>query len=336
VLLVTPALRALRAGYPRAALHAAVDAPLVPLLERNPHLDRVWVLPERGRKGSPPWHAFVRELRRARFDLVVDLHGSPRTALVARLSGARNRVGYALRGRGRLYNLRVPRDADRTGRRRPAYAARTNLEIVARLGVRHPALDDLSLVAPPEPGAEARMAAVLDRLAPGRPRIGLAPAGTWQAKTWPEASWAALVRSLFDAGTTPLLLWGPGEEPLAVRVQEGSARPVVRLPPTDLDELGAVLGRLDLLVATCSGVKHLAVARGTPTLTLWGPSSPLTWSPPAGPHAGLRVRLPCVGCNLTRCSHHLCMRLLHPDDVAARALELVRPRRDAGGPACGF
>lgn len=326
VLLATPALRALKTGFAGAEVHVAVDDLLVPLLRRNPHVDRLWPLPRRRPRRRRDWWRLAIGLRRARFDLVIDLHGSPRTAQLAWITGAPNRVGYALRVRGRLYNLRLPRDSDRTGRRRALYAARTNLEIVARCGAGGPALDDTSLVLPLDPEADARMGAWLDSNAPVRPRVGLVPAGTWPAKTWPAERWAETADGLAAHGAAVVLLWGPGEQDAVEAVRSQMQRRAVVPPPTDLEELAAVVGRLDLLVSHDSGLKHLAVARGTPTLTLYGPTNPVAWSPERGPHAGLAVRLPCLACNRTRCAHGLCMRLLAPDAVVARALEILAGR----------
>lgn len=329
VLLATPALRALRLGFPDAALHFGVDAPLAPLVQRNPHIDRLWLLPRSKPEQQPrTWVALYRDLARAGFDLVLDLHGSPRTAGMAWWTRAPHRIGYDLRGRGRLYTVRLPRDADRTGRRRLLYAAQTNLEIIARLAPEAPGLNDPSLVFHPDPIPEARIEALLAEVAPERPRVGLSPAGTWPAKTWPVESWARAADRIAAHGATVLLLWGPGEATVAAAVRERMRESAVILPPTDLDAMAAVVARLDLLVCNDSGIKHVAVARGTPTLTLYGPTNPLAWSPPAGPHRGRRVALPCIACNRTHCAHGLCMSLLDPEAVAAAALEQLGAARE--------
>ncbi len=324
VLLATPALRALRQGFPEAELHVAVDDVLEPLLRDNPSVSRLWLLPRRRTRGVRAWWPIYRDLRRERFDLVIDLHGSPRTAFLSLWSGARNRVGYALRGRGHLYNLRVPRDADRRGRRRALYAAQTNLEIVARCGVRGEAVEDARLVLKPgPPDVESAAADMLHAIAPRCPRVGLSPAGTWPSKTYPVEHWARVGDALAEAGRGVLLLWGPGEEQVAGAVRARMHRPPAVLPATGIASIAAVVARLDLLVCNDSGIKHLAVARGTPTLTLYGPTNPAAWSPPTGPHAGLRVELPCIACNRTHCAHGSCMQLLDPRAVAARALEMT-------------
>jgi len=335
VLLATPALRALRHGFPAAELHVAVDDVLEPLLRDNPDVHQLWLLPRRRQRGWRAWWPVYRDLRQAHFDLVIDLHGSPRTAFLSRWSGARNRVGYALRGRGRFYNLRVQRDTDRHGRRRALYAAQTNLEIVARCGVQGEVLADTRLVLMPgPPEVEHRAAAMLDAAAPQRPRVGLAPAGTWPAKTYPVEHWAQVGDRLAAQGCGVLLLWGPGEEAVVEAVRARMQQRAGLLPATGIEAMAAVIARLELLLCNDSGIKHVAVARGTPSLTLYGPTNPVAWSPPAGPHAGLRVALPCLACNRTVCAHRSCMQLLDPAAVAARALELVAARGREGARAC--
>lgn len=329
VLLATPALRALRHGFSEAELHVAVDDLFEPILRANPHVDRLWLLPRRRPRRARDWWPIYRGLRQAGFDLVVDLHGSPRTAFLAFWTRAPNRVGYALRGRGRFYNHRIGRDTDRTGARRILYAAQTNLEIVARCGVTGPVLDDTRLVCTADAAAAARVGAWIGPLP--RPRVGISAAGTWPAKTWPAESYARLADHLLAKGCSVVLLWGPGEEPVVDRVRREMRRTPFVPPPTALDELVAAAGELDLLVCNDSGIKHVAVARGTPTLTLFGPTEPRAWTPPHGPHRGLRADLPCAGCNFTACRHHLCMQLLTPAAVSQHAMQILDETRSRCG-----
>jgi ADP-heptose:LPS heptosyltransferase len=319
VLLATPALRALKVAFPQARLDVAVDDVLEPLLRRNPHVDHLWLLPRRRPRRRRDWLRIYTGIMRAGYDLVIDLHGSPRTAMLAWLSGAPQRVGYALRGRGLLYNRRVPRDSDRFGRRRVLYAARTNLEIVARCGATGDVLDDTRLEWPADPAVETATAHWFAALVPARPRVGLAAPGTWQAKTYPVEHWAAVGDGLAARGCAIVLVWGPGEAAIAHAVAERMQQPAVILPATGIDAVAAVVARLDLLICNDSGIKHIAVARGTPTLTLFGPTRPEAWTPETGPHGGLRLDVPCSGCNRTRCLHHVCMRHLDPGAVVAAA-----------------
>lgn len=325
VLLATPALRALRVGFPHAELHLAVDDTLEPLVRNNPHLHRVWCFPRRD-PSVRNWMHLYRQLRNVRFDLVLDLHGSPRTAWIARMTGAPNRVGYALRGRGRWYNLRVHRDRDRFGGWRQQYAARANLEIVSRCGVDGDVIDDTELVFAPDAASEERMSDYFASLPPAAAWVGIAPAGTWQAKTYPVQSFARVADRLAARGYGVLLLWGPGERGVVDTMREHMRGSAIVAPRTDLFELAGLVARLDLLVANDSGVKHLAVARGTSTLTVFGPTSPVNWMPAAADHAWIRARVPCVGCNFTRCLHHTCMLSLDHAAVAECAERQLHAR----------
>jgi len=204
------------------------------------------------------------------------------------------------------------------------YAARVNLELVARCGVES-GVEDTSLVYVPNP--DPAMQAAMQRVA-GDPsggwRVALAPAGTWSAKTADPGVFATLARHLTDAGCQVLLLWGPGEEKVCRQVASSCGTRVTLAPPTTLDELAWVLKHSDLLISHDSGIKHLAVAVGTSTLTLFGPTEPRAWMPPEGPHDFVRADLPCLACNFTRCLHRSCMRQLTGEDIAQRAVSLLQ------------
>jgi ADP-heptose:LPS heptosyltransferase len=325
VLMMTPALRALRQQFPEARLDVGIDDTLSVILDRNPHITHRWEFPRRRPHGWRDWLPIYTGIPRIGYQLVIDLHGSPRTAMLALLSGARYRAGYDLRGRRYAYNLRIVRDTDRQGRRTLQYAAQTNLDFVARCGVSGPALDDPRLVYVPNPDAGLRQAMqqLVGEASQGW-RVVLAPAGTWPAKTADPSVFAAIARHLSDAGCQVLLLWGPGEEPVCRQVATSCGARVTLAPPTSLDELALALRASDLLISHDSGIKHLAVALGTPTLTLFGPTEPRAWMPPEGPHDFVRAAIACLACNFTRCSHRSCMRLLRGERIAQHALDLLQ------------
>ena len=117
VVFTTPILRALRRRYPDARLAYVVEPHAAPVVVGNPHLDEVIVA---ARPDAPGRLAadlrLARRLRAARYDVVLDLHGGPRSALLAWASGAPRRIGYDVPGRGWMYTERVPRDRARCGR----------------------------------------------------------------------------------------------------------------------------------------------------------------------------------------------------------------------------
>lgn len=313
VVLTTPALRALKRGHPGDALEVVTEPRYAPLLEGAEGVDRVWPV-ERTARASLE---LARRLRRRRYDLAVDFFGNPRSAFLARASGATTRAGYALRGRARAYHVRVARTLPPAPGRRE-YAAATHLRLAEAVGGIGDGLD-VRLPLGPRAGSEAD--AVLERAGIGSPGrcVGLVAAGTWPTKTWPVSHAAALARSLMAAGRPVLLIAGPGEERVSRAVV--SLAPGVRvLPSCGVSTLVAVLARLGAVVGTDSGPRHVAAAFGVPTVAWFGPTHPDTWTPPGPRHASWWTSLPCRGCDRTSCPHWNCMPGLAPADAA----ELVR------------
>ena len=324
VLLITPALRALHTQFPEAAIDVGVDDTVVSILDRNPHVNRRWIFPRRRPRRLRDWLPIYLGIPRVGYQLVIDLHGSPRTAMLTWISGARYRAGYDLRGRRFAYNIRIPRDTDRSGQRSMLYAAATNLEFVARCGVTGASLEDTRLVyvRSSQEAAQGPMRSLAKGPGSGK-RVALAPAGTWPSKTADPELFADIARRLVAEGHRVLMLWGPGEESLSRQIADACDDKVQVAPATSLDQLAIVLAEFDLLISHDSGIKHLAVAVDTPTLTLFGPTDPRAWMPVEGPHDYVRLDLPCVACNLTQCAHRSCMRLLSPATIVARAIALL-------------
>ena len=98
VVVVVPALRALRDQWPDAELHALVAEDAAPLLRHLPWLDKVWALPRtRGQARLAESWPIIRALRREKFDRSVDFVGNDRGAILSRLIGARERLGVVAR-----------------------------------------------------------------------------------------------------------------------------------------------------------------------------------------------------------------------------------------------
>jgi ADP-heptose:LPS heptosyltransferase len=110
VVFTTPVVRALRRAWPDARIAYLVEPDAAPVMINNPHLDEVIVAPRtRGMRRIADDLALARRLRRERFDVALDLHGGPRSAWLTWASGARERIGYDIPGRGWMYTRIVPR-----------------------------------------------------------------------------------------------------------------------------------------------------------------------------------------------------------------------------------
>lgn len=329
LLLSTPALHALRRGLPGARIEVLTARGFSGLLEGSADVDRVLAFDRRSLRSQARLYF---ALARGGYDLVLDLVSNPRSAFLAALTRARVRVGYDLPGRSWAYTLRLPREP--VGPAGPVlrYAPEAALDQVRALGI--PATDaTLRFTVTAE--AAARISAWMAEQglgAHGRPVVACLPAGSWPAKTWAAERFAEVMDSLAEIADV-VWLWGPGERELADSCRARMRAPSRPAPATDWQGLGALLARCALLVGNDSGPKHVAVAVGTPTVTVFGPTHPRTWHPPTGPHRALVAEgLACLHCNANVCplpgdAHMRCMRDVGVARVADAARTLLAERR---------
>lgn len=314
----------------KAAGVGAVDWVVQPeyaeLARACPDVERVIPFPRRA--GGVGALAFLRELRRARYDLAVDLQGLLKSALAARLARARRRLGPSFHREGaRLFYSAVagPRNRNR-------HAVDECLDAVRALGWPEPeGPPAFPLRVPPFPGAAAP-----------RPRIALCPRSRWPTKNWPLEHFVALARILLAREGGSIHVFGgaadaaDGERIVAEVRDAGPAEN--HGGRTGLLELAAWLGGMDLAIAVDSGPMHLAAALGVPVLALFGPTDPLRTGPYGAAHRVLRFdRLNCIPCFSAACARGdlACLRNVFPSAVAEAAGEMLRRRARGGAGAIG-
>lgn len=314
VVLTTPALEALKARWPEARLDFLVEAPGAEAVAGHPAIDETLLYDARGPLGALAW---ALRLRARRYDWVIDFLANPRTALIASLSGARVKAGPGHVSRRWAYNLRLSQSP------KTCYAASEKVRWLAPLGVRPedaPALPRLFLAPRPARVENA---------------VGFFPASRKETRAWPAESWARLGRLLRKAhGCRLRVFWGPGERELAAEVAAGIGEGAELAPETrSVAALAAELAACRLVVSNCAGPKHVAVAVGTPTVTVHGSSDPAAWTPEHPEHRAVRLdELHCIGCRLNDCPYGLeCLRQLPPERVLAAA-EALLARGEAAAP----
>ncbi len=281
VLRTLPALHLLRRSFP--SLHVAwiVEDLSRPLLEGHPEIDEVirFPLPDLRAAASRPLAlarglaALARDLRRRRFTVAADFQGTLKSGLLALVSGAPRRVGFAP-GHCREMNFLFTNRRVRPRSRHLNRVAK-NLVLAQALG----ASDDEVTVVLPESAEEGRQAeALLRSAAVDRSRAVVLSPGTSRRqshKRWPEERFAVLTALLrTELGATPLVVWGPGEEAAARAIVAASGGRAVLAPPTGLRLLAAVLRRVAAFVGADTGPMHLAWAVGCPVVALFGPTDP--------------------------------------------------------------
>jgi heptosyltransferase-2 len=334
--MATPALRALRAGFPGATILGVIKPHVAPVLDGTTWLDDLIRFDPGARDRRHRTAAVWRRLRSERADVAVLMPNSFRSALLAWAAGVPRRVGYARGGRGVLLTDRLEVPRDERGRRLPVPAVGCYLALVRRLGCRAGSLRlELATTADDEAAADHAWSGLGLSLPEDRPVVCLNTGGAYgPAKSWPSAYFAEVARRLAsEAGVRVLVVCGPGEREAARAI---AAHPgVVSLADQELG-IGltkACVRRSALMITTDSGPRHFAAAFGVPVITLFGPTH-VAWTRTDHPRAVHLLRpVPCGPCQKGVCplGHHRCMTELRPEAVLKVALRMLPARSGCRG-----
>ena len=324
VVLTLPVVHALARAYPAARLHYWVKEEYAGVLRADPAIAHVRAL-ERDASRLEDLVSMSAELEDC--DLIVDLHASARTRVLT----FRQRAPLL-----RVRNRRLERErwvrARWTGPRPLPHVTQRYAEALAPIGVVPEGLPHVSVPAAADDWAARAITDLVSVGASGASAfkaIALCPGARHATKRWPEERWCALDERLAGAGLARIVLSTPGEQrsfpALCARI---AADPRARWFTEPLERVAALLGRAAVAVTHDSGLMHLASARGTRVVALFGSTSPVLGFAPLGEgNAVLCRNLPCQPCTVhgrERCpkGHFRCMTSIEADEV----FDLVRDR----------
>lgn len=327
VVLTTPVIRAVREKYPDAYLAYLTDKNIAPLLEHNPHLNEI-IPYDFSRSDVLEQLRVAYRLRRERFDVVVDLFSNPRSALLARLSGAPVRIGKDVKGRGKLFTHRI----GDYGAMKPAIEF--HYQYVKPLGVAmtHVATE---IFLTGDEKREARIFLELQDVDMTKPIVAMHVGASWPNKVWLPERFAELIDLLrAKLGAEIVLSGGKEDREVMNGIIAASSAKVLPLPLLPLRQLAAILSHCAVFLSNDCGPMHIGVAVGTPTIGIFGPEPPEVWFnySAAEGHKALFKKIECSPCRTTKClreGEHImeCMKLIGVAEVFAevrRSLELRR------------
>jgi lipopolysaccharide heptosyltransferase II len=314
VVLSTPAIEALKRGFPRAEITVLLRPQTAALLENNPHVDRSVVLDPGA--GPAERYRVLQDLRQQRFDLAVDpcVDWKLSTALIAWASGARFRIGYPCGGREVFFTM-IAEQPDSH-----AHMADVILGTLVPLGIDRSNRQPRLYLTDEERNRAAGWLA--ERTAGVKPLVGIHPGAFYETQRWPPEHFAALADRLqgrFDV----ILFGGPADEGLVQQIHSLVPGRTLKVVTPDIRWFAALLSNCRLLVCNNSGPLHVASALGIPTVSFMGPTVKDLWSPLGEKHAVLRIDgLACIGCNRGACPAGSpdCMRRITPEMAVEAAL----------------
>jgi lipopolysaccharide heptosyltransferase I len=258
-----PAVAALARHRPDAAIDWVVDPRYAALVRIVDGIGRV--IPCDTRQGWRRLIGVARQLRGRRYDAAIDVQGLLKSAVLARLAGARRTIGFS------RVHLREPLAwifySETYDPGDAAHVIQKSIALTRAVGV-----TDLSVAFPLAVPQSSAADAVASRA--GSNGYGLInPGAAWPNKRWPPERFGALAAAIDKRyGLRSVVLWGPGEESAAAAVVAASRGAAEQAPPTSITDIVAVAKGARLMVSGDTGPLHIAAAVGTPIVALFGPT----------------------------------------------------------------
>ena len=310
-------VRVLKQRWPNRPVDLLVTSLCAPLVDYMPGVRAgiVWDLPRRRLALAKQW-ALAAQMRERGYATALVMPRTWKSAIAPALAGIPERVGFVGEARFGLINhwrwgeKALPRFIDKN--------AALALPDGAPLPPEWPVPQ---LRVPAEEVARWRQANGLGTA----PAIALGPGSVGASKRWtyyPEAA-----RLLAQQGLDVWVVGGPGEKALAAEIVAAGGSRVRDLTGTDLRNGILAVAAAKVAISNDSGLMHIAAAAGTPTMGIFGPTSPYHWAPLNGLAATVQTKttVPCQPCHRPVCTmnDHRCMRDIPASDVVATTARVM-------------
>ena len=321
-------VKLLRSQFPQRPVDVIATTLCAPLVDYMPGIRKAIIVDlPRGRLALAPQMALARRLRAENYGRALIMPRTWKSALAPFLAGIAQRVGFAGEGRFVLLNdvrwgeRKLPRMIDQCG------------ALALPKDATPPAAWPLpELVVP---AAEVAAWRTRRRFTDTSPVVAMAPGAVGPSKRWPVDYYAEVARRLAADGITVWVLGNRAEAPLADAIVVAAGARAHNLTSSDLRDAILALKAARVSISNDSGLLHVAAAMGTPTISIFGPTSPWHWAPLNQLAATIQTTsyLPCQPCHKPVCRllHHRCMRDIPPQQVF-EAMQRALAGAAAGNP----
>ncbi|MEI7811018.1 MAG: glycosyltransferase family 9 protein [Ignavibacteria bacterium] len=319
VILSSVVFNNLRREFPDATIDYLTEPPSRLALEGLDIINEVIIFDKRKRAGAL---SLIVNIRKRKYDLVMDFYSNPRTALITFLSGATYRAGFPYKGRKYAYNLFGPAERD------SYHAADLHLEFLKGIGLSVSSNELFFSLTQQDIDFAGNF--IKDTFGQSSFVVGISPSGGWPSKKCDSSKFAEIGDAMVAKYSAKILiLWGPGDELQADEIKSLMQHEPVPAPKTDIRRMGALLSVCNLIIANDSGPMHIATAVKTPVLSLHGPTNPKLQGPYGEMHEWIRLdSLDCIECNLLDCPrNHECFLEMPVSAVIKKAGILIKKNK---------
>lgn len=325
LLLVTPVLRTLRSNFPSSHITLLADAKIADLVKYNKNIDQLIAIDKKGYHDKL-WNylKLIGEIRREKFDLVINLHRNERASFLAGLSGAGKIVGYSTFGPHVLF------DKVLENRKRVKHQVEAHFDVLREtLGIT--VIDDRGIemwLDEPAEDEAARLWSAAFGTDGALPVIGLNSGASWPTKRWPKEYFADLADRLLEAGYGVAYFGGPMDvelvrETVALMKNSTHARLAIFTGKVNLLVLAALFKKCAALITNDSGPMHIAVAMDVPLVSIFGASPVIGFSPYNDKSVVIKSDADCHPCYQHHCGTLHCMKGISVDKVLEATMEII-------------
>jgi len=319
--MTTPALSALRKGFPNAFISYVVEKPYRELVEDHPELDKVIVLERK--QGAKDFFRLIRSIRKEKYDIVLDFHGGPRASLITLLSKAKLKIGYRIKYRNFIYHIKLARKPE-TGQ---LHSVESHINFVRALGVDVKSPPPLSLPHAREDEAEKVKKIIINNGLEGFKIIIIHISAGNEFRDWGKDNWIELIDLLAKRPDVKIVLIGANEDKEAeVEIlKKTKVSFLSQVGKLNLRELKELISHSSLFVGPDSGPMHIAATTSTPIVALFGPTLPVNFSPWEAKALLIEKEFECRPCKQRHCIYEdfRCLRNITPEEVFQACLRLI-------------
>lgn len=325
VLMTTPAVRALKKRFRNAEITFLTEVPADEIFRHNPYVAEI--LLHNRQFGLKDFLKFISNLRRKRFDLVIDFFSNPRSALISFLSGAKYRIGFDFFGRAWFYTSKV----NLTNKN--LYTPLHKLQLLEPLGIEDNDYQIEFFCSKSDYEYADRLSKKLG-ISDDDFVIALCPVSRRAYRVWQAEKFAWIADKLIEKYEAKILfMWGYNEEHFIANIKSKMKYADKTLDnyeiPT-ISQVRALFEKVNFCLTLDNGLRHIAIAANIPTVAVFGQSNPYNWTPPESKlHKFVDYDPGCKEtCNLDKCQNYRCINEVSETECLGKIEELMEDIRN--------
>lgn len=312
----TPAIRALRTGFPSSYIGVLTSRLGASVLKNNPYLDETFVV---GDPALPSLLRLFRKIKSRSIDTALIFHVSQRPIIpFCHWVGAHEIIGSKglCKGLDSLLTKEIPLKHEHEIVRR--------LGLIKEIGVNAQGLS-MEIFLQEEDHQFVQQFLEDQKIPDYLPIVGLHPGAKDLFKQWHPEEFIAVGTRLFEEKGCQIIVTGnEAEKELVCKIASRIPRALAIYGQLNIHQLAALQKRMKLLITNDTGPMHLAAAIGIPMIAMFGPTDPSLCGPIFASSCEIvSLKPPCAPCLKKKCREPFCLLQIGRDRIIQKALSLL-------------